>query len=36
MSELGKALKPNIFCKMKIRTARSFGYAIEYKNCENL
>tara|TARA_B110000444_G_C18331337_1_gene362981 strand:- start:112 stop:507 length:396 start_codon:yes stop_codon:yes gene_type:complete len=36
MSELRKALKPNIFCKMKIRTARSFGYAIEYKNCENL
>ena len=36
MSELRKALKPNIFCKMKIRTAGSFGYAIEYKDCENL
>ena len=36
MSELRKALKPNIFCKMKIRTARSFGYAIECKNSEDL
>jgi DNA-binding response OmpR family regulator len=36
MSELRKALKPNIFCKMKIRTAGSFGYVIEHKDCENL
>ena len=36
MSELRKALKPDNCCKMKIRTARSFGYSIEYKNCEDL
>tara|TARA_Y100000768_G_C23954825_1_gene672202 strand:- start:1324 stop:1689 length:366 start_codon:yes stop_codon:yes gene_type:complete len=36
MSELRKALKPNNYCKVKIRTARSFGYSIEYKNCEAL
>ena len=36
MSELRKALKPDNFCKVKIRTARSFGYSIEYKNCEEL
>ncbi|MGI9571688.1 MAG: winged helix-turn-helix domain-containing protein [Candidatus Actinomarinaceae bacterium] len=36
MSELRKALKPDNCCKMKIRTARSFGYSIEYKNCEDI
>jgi len=36
MSELRKALKPDDCCNMKIRTARSFGYSIEYKNCEDL
>ena len=36
MSELRKALKPDNCCKVKIRTARSFGYSIEYKNYEDL
>ena len=36
MRELRKALKTDNYCNMKIRTARSFGYSIEYKNCEDL
>ena len=36
MCELRKALKSNGLCGMRIRLARSFGYAIEYKNSECL